>query len=470
MLFRTDPLSPAPAALMPTPQVWGGQLEDFARSFRYADMADIQERTREQMDRAQEQVLRAQERMELANSQIGTNYKVFSGTPMALPQARTLVNSFGKSSDENLYRSGLDLIDNHRYDQALAEFNTIVSRNGTRAEGALYWKAYTLNKLGRSSEAQAAIEQLRKTYASSHWLDDAKALEVEVKASSGKPVSPEAETDEDIKVLALNGLMQSDPERALPQVEKMLKGSHSPKLKRQIVYVIAQSNTPRAQQDLEQVARTGNPDLQLTAIRYLGSKRNANNGALFAEIYAASNDISVKSSILNSFRASKDKDRLLPIAKTEKDPDLRRSAIAGLGDIDGQPELWQLYQAETTPEGKVAILNAMQRNGSTEKLLDVARKDSDPKVRQTAIRIIATQETGTPSASIATLYASEQDDKVKQTIIDNLSNSRNCKSLIDVARSETKNVNMKLRIVERLSNMTKSCKEATDYLTEILSK
>ena len=45
----------------------------------------------------------------------------------------------------------------------------------------------------------------------------------------------------------------------------------------------------------------------------------------------------------------------------------------------------------------------------------------------------------------------------------------NCKPLVDVARSE-KDIKMKLRLVERLSNMTRSCQAASDYLTELLSK
>jgi HEAT repeat protein len=344
----------------------------------------------------------------------------------------------------------------------------VVRGAGPRAEGALYWKAYVLNKLGRAADAQAAIDTLRKTYPNSRWLDDAKALELDVKQSKG-PVSPDGETDEDIKILALNGLMQSDPEKALPQVENMLKGSHSPRLKKQALIVIAQNNTPRAQQDLEQIARGGNPDLQVRAIQYLGQKRNANNSQILVEIYTSSSDAAVKRAILETLSAARDKDRLLQLVRGERDGSLRSAAISKLGEVDGQPELWQIYQGETTTEGKVAVLNVMQQNGNLDKLAEVARTDKDPKVRQAAIRAIASQRAGTPSATLTSLYGSEQDEKVKQSIIDTLSNSRNCKPLVDVARSE-KDVKLKLRIVERLSNVAKSCKDATDYLTELLSR
>jgi len=391
--------------------------------------------------------------------------------PLAM-QAGGFQGRFGDLSmsigEDLLYQSGLNHIDAHQYDQALSEFNGVATRAGAHAEGALYWEAYVANKLGRTGAAQAAIDTLRKTYPNSRWLDDAKALELEVKQSKG-PVSPESETDEEIKILALNGLMQVDPEKALPQVENMLKTSHTPRLQSRLLYVIAQSNSPQAQQDLARIARSGNPDLQERAIQFLAQRPNANNGQLLMEIYASTSDAAVKHAVLTGLAEAKDKDRLLQVVKTEKDQKMRVFAINRLGYVDGQPELWQIYQGETTAEGRIAILNAMQRNGNLDKLAEVARTDKDPKVRQNAIRAIASQQAGTPFATLASLYGSEQDPKTKQAIIDALSSSRNCKPLVDVAKAE-KDLQLKVRIVERLSGMTKSCKEATDYLTELLNK
>jgi hypothetical protein len=72
--------------------------------------------------------------------------------------------------------------------------------------------------------------------------------------------------------------------------------------------------------------------------------------------------------------------------------------------------------------------------------------------------------------TLTALYGSEQDERVKQTIIDRLASQRSdCQPLVNVAKSE-KDVKLKLRIVERLSSMTKSCPAAADYLTELLNK
>jgi hypothetical protein len=65
------------------------------------------------------------------------------------------------------------------------------------------------------------------------------------------------------------------------------------------------------------------------------------------------------------------------------------------------------------------------------------------------------------------LYGAESDTQVKQSILDGLMAQRNAKALVDIARSE-KDTKLKLRIVERLSNM--KSKEAADYLEELLKK
>ena len=71
--------------------------------------------------------------------------------------------------------------------------------------------------------------------------------------------------------MALNGLINSDPERAIPMLEKFLQGNQSPKLKERALFVLAQNDNPKARQVLLQIARDGsNPDLQMKAIHYLG--------------------------------------------------------------------------------------------------------------------------------------------------------------------------------------------------------
>ena len=371
-------------------------------------------------------------------------------------------------SEDRLYDSGQRALEARRWDDALEAFNQVAAKAGNRADGAWFWKAYTLRKLGRRDDALAAIGELRKSYPNSRWLDDAKALELEVRQASGQNVAPESESDEELKLMALNGLMRSDPERALPILENLLKSAQSPRLKRNAVFVLAQSDLPKASQLLEQVARGGsNPDLQITAIRYIGEKRRQSNGPqILSEIYNSSSDVNVKRAVLSSLANSRDKDRLLQIAKTEKNQDLRLDAIRYLGSNNtAGADLWQLYQSETAPEIRRQILQSMPFSGNADKLLEVARTEKDTNLRRFAIQSLSSQRAAATSDALVSLYASEQDPGLKRTIMDSLYGQRNAKALVQLARNEH-DFKMKQQLVERLSSM--KAPEATEYLMEIL--
>ena len=105
------------------------------------------------------------------------------------------------------------LLDERKYDEAIKRFDSVIASKSDRADGALYWKAYALNRIGRRDEALAAIAALRRDYPNSHWLNDAQALEVELKTNSGRPVSPADESNDDIKLIAINALMNADRSR-----------------------------------------------------------------------------------------------------------------------------------------------------------------------------------------------------------------------------------------------------------------
>jgi TolA-binding protein len=388
------------------------------------------------------------------------------------PATAPMPRRIGNMSAESAYSNGQRALDDRRWDNAVDYFSQVISRGTSRVDGALYWKAYALAKLNKRDEALATIAELSKSYASSKWSDDAKALALQINQAGGTFVSPEAESDEDLKLLAIQGLMQNDPERYLPALEKILKGSGSPKLKRNALYVLAESNSPKAQGLVEQIARgsSGNPDLQVKAINYLGDRRrnSPNNGQMLAEIYAASNDYEVKRAALQGLVSMRDKDRLLSLIKNEKNPDLRSIAIDYLGNIPGNAELWQIYQTETTSEGKLQVLRHAYSNGNAEKVLEVLRTEKDPKLRIQAAHVLASYGSSQTGDALIAAYNAEQDPQVKNSIADAIFSQRNGKVMVDLAKSE-KDPKLKLRMVERLANQ-RNCKECSDYLVEILNK
>ena len=206
-----------------------------------------------------------------------------------------------KRGGDGAYDAGTRALDERKYDEAIQRFNAVIDAKNSRADGALYWKAYALNRAGRRDEALAAVAALRRDYPQSHWLNDAQALEVEVKQGSGQTVSPADETNEDLKLMAINSLMNADPDRAIPLLENLLKGSSAPRLKDRAMFVLTQSKTPRAHQVLTDYAKgAGNPDLQIRAIRYIGMSGTAEAQQQLLSVYSSSTDAAVKREVLRA--------------------------------------------------------------------------------------------------------------------------------------------------------------------------
>lgn len=393
-----------------------------------------------------------------------TDLSLFQKGAIPGPQPRPLVP--GRLDNE--YDQGTRALDDHRYDDAVRRFDTVINGKGPRADGALYWKAYALNREGRKDDALAAIATLRRDYAGSRWLNDAQALEVEVRQSSGQPVSPEQESNDDIKLMALNSLMNNDPDRAIPQIENILKGSSSPRLKDRALFVLTQNRSARAQQIIADYAKgAGNPDLQMRAIRYIGMSGAPNVAQQLAGYYAGTNDVAVKRQIIQSLMIARDKDVVFNLAKTEKDDSLRSMAIQQLGILQATDQLSQLYAGETSGDNKIQIIRSLMIAGASDKLLDLMKNEKDPRVRDEAVRNYARTRNANLD-SLVSLYTTDSDAKAKIAIVDALAEHGDAKRMIDLARKES-DVSVKQHIVNRLGSM-RGNKEATDYFVEILNK
>src|SRR5438876_3421026 len=212
--------------------------------------------------------------------------------------------SAGSAREDELHKDGTDALNESKWDAAATKFNQVAELHGKRADSALYWKAYALNKGGHRQDALVTIAELRKQYPRSTWLKDAGALEVELRQASGQPVNPQEQNDEETKLLALNSLMNSDPKRALPILQKFLSSNNSSRLKEQALFVLAQSDSQEARQTLIQVARgQSNPELQRKAIQFLATQESSENVAALGEIYRTSNSRDVRRTVLDAYVA-----------------------------------------------------------------------------------------------------------------------------------------------------------------------
>jgi HEAT repeat protein len=373
-----------------------------------------------------------------------------------------------RERNSELYNEGREALDEDRYDRAESKFGELASLNGPQTDAALYWKAYAQNRQGKRDAALATLADLKHRFPQSRWQKDASALEIEVRQRSGQAPRPDTQSDEDLKMLAIQGLMNSAPDRALPLLEKVLNGTGTPKEKSKALFVIAQSGSPEAKQILGRIAGgQSNPDLQRKAVEYLGMFGGDDSHKILADIYAKSTDESIKHAILRSYMISNDKDDLFAAAKSEKSESLRGEAIRQLGLVHGVDELQQLYQRETSNAVKREILQAFFLAGDSNRLVQAATAEKDPELRRNAVRNLGLINSPDSAQALKTIYAKDSDESVRREVLNAYFIQNNAAGLVAIARTE-KNPELKKEAVSKLAIMNN--KEATDYLMEILQK
>ncbi|HEU5233396.1 MAG TPA: tetratricopeptide repeat protein [Terriglobales bacterium] len=286
---------------------------------------------------------------------------------------------------EDAYSAGKKAIYDSNWQQALDSYSQVVKAGRAHVDEALYWQAYAQNKLGRRGDALNSIAQLKRSYPQSSWIKDADALQLEWRA---RP-NPDQESDCDLKILAVNSLLNTDPDRALPILEKLLgnngnAGQCGGQVLEKALFVLSQSDDPRARDLMLKIA-TGklHPELQQKAIHYLGI---SGNHETLMKIYTESTSVDAKKSALHSLGISGGCKELLTLSGPEKDASLVREAIHSMGIAGCRDQLRDLYSKATSPDMKRDLLHSTIVSGDTELQEKVAHSDPDPKLRAEAVK------------------------------------------------------------------------------------
>jgi HEAT repeat protein len=370
--------------------------------------------------------------------------------------------------DAALYNDGTRAINEGRWSDAITLFNKVVQQHGQRAEGSLYWRAYAENKEGQPARAISTCAELRHTFPKSEWLDECGALEIEIRGHSAQPVQPQAEQDEDLKLLALNAIMQQDEARAIPAIQQILNGNSSDKLKEHALFVLSQSNSKQAQELIGQIARGGsNPALQVKAIHML-SIRGKQSVDLLAEIYRHSSDDAVKKAILQSYLVTGSPDKLVEAARSESNPQLIKTAVQSLGAMGATAQLQTIYKETKSGEVKEHIINSLIAAGpkGAEVLGTIAATEQDPDLRRRAIRNLGISGGPDLAPKLVSTYQNNKDSDTKKAAVEALFLAGDAHDLVTLAKAE-KDPALKQKIVQQLSIMRNP--EATAYMVEILN-
>jgi hypothetical protein len=154
-----------------------------------------------------------------------------------------------EAADSNRFAQGTRAINEGHWAAAVAIFEEVAAQHGEHADGATYWEAYAQNKQGQPSLALKTCADLGHKFPGSGWIHECGALEIEIRARSGKPIAPRPGDDDDLKLLALNALMLKDEPRALAEIQQILNGEASEHLKKEAMFILGQhySNATYAQ-------------------------------------------------------------------------------------------------------------------------------------------------------------------------------------------------------------------------------
>jgi HEAT repeat protein len=405
---------------------------------------------------------------------MNTKSLLFATLLIALPAGPALGlvdNAAGQAKEETLYSDGTRAINDAHWAQAEQIFSNLASQHGARAEAALYWEAYAENKEGNATRALEICTELRHTYPQGNWVKECSALEIEIHGKSGDDLMPpQAEQDEELKLLALNSLMEQDEARAVPIIQQILNSDKSEKLKERALFVLGQDQSPQAQALLGQVASgERNPGLQRKAIQMLAVTRGKQASETLANIYRQTTNREVKDAILHTYLIIGTPDPLLEAARHESDLELVSTAVHTLGAMGATPQLLTLYHDTSDPKVKAQVISGFIPAGQkgADALGSIAGSEQDPELRRKAIHNLGIAGGKSAAPVLLAIYKKNTDLETRKAVAQALFLAGDSHDLVELARAE-KDPAVKRSLVEQLSLMRN--KESTDYMLEILNK
>jgi HEAT repeat protein len=375
----------------------------------------------------------------------------------------------GNTPAMQLFRSGRDMIENEEWAKAAETFRGFIDTYPRDADvdAALYWYAYALKRQGNTKEAAKALKRLIKEHRRSGWREEADAMLTELAPALGQPkIIDDAlgNENEELKIIALQSLFDSNPERALGFVADWLKptSTASRRMKEAAVSLLGAHGGKQAVPLLLDIARN-QPDAKLrqTAIHRLGEAGGETVMDELMRIYSADADPQIKRQVLHALAemdGARADARLLQIAQNAaEDIELRKTAIGRLGEREGAfDNLVRIYDADRTIEIRKRLMNAFSESDDPRahaKLLEVARNGDNVELRKFALRRLGEKNNDAMLDELMRVYQSERDPDVKREILHAFSDMESPRAktkLYEIARNPAEAVELRRTVINRI--------------------
>lgn len=391
---------------------------------------------------------------------------------------------------DSLYRLATEALSRGDYKRAAEIFHRIPERypqsSYTTSGRALYNEAFALYRSGDDDDLRTArdlLDQLGQRYPTlakkdgvllhtrvcgelAKRGDETCAASIEGRANGddkgkegkkgsplvqgGRNCSPDADDDDDDRIMALNALLQMDAERAMPILKQVLarRDACSVALRRKAVFLVSQKRTDETANILMNVARS-DPDQEVREQAVFWLSQVPGSTPLLEEILKGNGDEGIKEKALFSL-SQQNEPRAQQVlrdfaGRESEDSDLREKAIFWLGQRRGSDNaafLRGLYARLTNEDLKEKILFSLSQQkgeGNEQWLMNIAvNSKEDIELRKKAL--FWAGQSGVTTAEIAALYDRMGDTEMKEQIIFVLSQRSSDRAamdkLFDIAKNE----------------------------------
>jgi HEAT repeat protein len=318
---------------------------------------------------------------------------------------------------DSLYREARRALSDANYTRAAELFGRIRERypNSTYTADAYYWQAFSLQKNDRLDEALRLLDEQGRRFPNANTRREARTLTARIRGELARRGDANAaqetiegaeraavscpDEDDDIRIAAVNGILQMDAERAMPILKKIIarRDACSIELRRKAMFIVSQKNSAEAA-DILLTAAQSDPDDEVReqAVFWLSQVRDDRAVDMLAKILTESNSQSVKEKALFSLsqhRSEKAAQLLRQYAERDDvNDDLREKAIFWLSQnnsADNAAFLKSLYGKLTSEELKEKVIFSLsqQRGFDNDKwLMDIALNGNESvEVRKKAL-------------------------------------------------------------------------------------
>jgi HEAT repeat protein len=347
------------------------------------------------------------------------------------------------------YAAAREALNARRYQEAVEAFERLRTQYPRSAylPDSYYYQAFALSRLGSRGQLREARELLRTQReqfrgGATSTLADATELLTRIDAQlagmgdvrAAQSITQQAQDpcgpDQEVRMAALNALLNMDADRATPILRQVLqdKDECSAEFRQQAVFLLARSMDDSSVDVLLDLAHRNpdpDPEVRAQAVFWLSQVQSEEAVDALVDILQESDDPEVQENALfalSRHESERGVQILREFAEREDAPvQLRQNAIFFLGRSSvGTEYLKSLWGRAEAPELKEQILHAVaQAEGeeSRDWLLDRVRDGSeDMEIRTHALFWVA-QHGGMAMADLRGLFDSFEDQELKEQVV-----------------------------------------------------